>query len=193
MTPEKKKACITVTVISWSHDFYNNARYFYEELKEIIKKKPYKEKYHPYLQSCILFSFLCIEAYINEILDRIYLDLKNKPQKSLSIEEKLFRKYFKNERRLSIEDKILICTKILTGRTLDVYKEPYNDFKKLKEVRDKLVHLKTGEYPKLNFNRAKISVKAMIRTLEKLHKIYGQRYPDIEDPRKWDNFDINSL
>jgi hypothetical protein len=100
-----------------------------------------------YFESCMIavtFSFLALETFCNwEISERVQNTLsicRNKIDETLSVDEL--------ERKLSTGDKLHLAPPKLFGTTSPKGKKVWINFKKLKNARDSIVHLKSSDqYP----------------------------------------------
>lgn len=114
-----------------------------------ISIKNYDEK-NPYISviPAIILSFAALESYVN-MYSILFIENNDKKEEKNQIEPA--NKQLLGEEKTPIEDKLLIWTKLMTGKTFDKGKEPWQSFDKMKKIRNEIVHFKikkdTSEIP----------------------------------------------
>ncbi|MBA7519657.1 hypothetical protein ES705_11737 [subsurface metagenome] len=125
---------------TYSSDFDIFAQAFFEKAKEIYKSEKYNEQdgWRSYA-TIIILSVASIEAYINGYSTyHVYDNLI----KSNQVETSLIDFLLEKNMNVNLDTKLLVWTKLITGKTFDKSIEPWGSYKTIRKLRDKLIHSK---------------------------------------------------
>lgn len=178
--------------------YYEHAKNFYEKCKEA--KDSQNEMIFAVLS--ITLSILVIEAYINGYAAQYVYDEQRKPDNA-SCEAVVLDFLLDSQGNIPLDTKLLIWTKIITGKTFDKTEEPWGTYKYIRKLRDKIIHFKQQEadmkkvtifqvgnidnniqfweskiYENINKENAEKAIKCVTNIIEKLTAFRGWPRPE---------------
>lgn len=167
----------TVLVMDPYDELLKDAHFFKEKAKELPEDKNYDFDRWRYLRASIIHSFIALESYIDDFIKGT-LD-----RKDLSSAAKDFLKEDKLD-HMSITIKLTVGIELITHKGVDTSISEYQNFKRLKNVRDNLVHYKGNVevYTKgLTIKNAETSIETVKNIIKKIHEFDGTPFPKFID------------
>jgi hypothetical protein len=134
-------------------------------------------------RQALINAFLLIEAFINSITEASLRDESNKftaEQRLYLQEQTKDRNGQIRQRFVPIEDKLYEWTRILspTGATFNKGSNPFQNFMRIKEYRDSIVHLAAPKVKSFRSIDFKVASKAVLVALEMIKLISEYTAPD---------------
>jgi hypothetical protein len=165
---------VSTRLVSFPAEMFNDALFFLEEAKKLDLIPENDWLRWRYLRASILYSFACLEAYVNSFI----ADYLNGVLKLTEV-----AKNFKDA-RISIERKIDTVFAILIRKPIDKSRKEWEYFKTINTIRNRLAHYSGGtaiynDRDKYGVNIANaekgiLMARIMVKYLKQLA---GEKYP----------------
>ena len=189
----------TIAVFSFSPEMFNDALYF-KEIAENLPEDPSAFEQWRYLRASIIFSFTAIESYINTFIEKSLenkkLIVSNENEKFLKNILVFLKKHLKSR---SIEEKLKVGVKLITGKEIDTRSSEYSGFIHLKDIRNKLIHSKSEEETyrihreDITIENANKAIETVRGLIKKIHELDGTPYPQFVDRKQSEPHVISSI
>jgi hypothetical protein len=163
-------------------EMFNDAMFF-AEMAEANKDRVFV--CWRYIRAATLFAYCAVESLINKFIDAEVARQKDLPEDE-RVEKPVLDILGEKNRFLSLKTKLILATKILTGKTFDIDKDPWSSFGTLERARHAITHYK-GErehaYPKPEdmIRAARNSVEASRKMLIGVCELFGPKCPPLYD------------
>jgi hypothetical protein len=167
----------TVLVMDPYEELLKDAHSFKNLAEELPEEKNNDFERWRYLRASIIHSFIALESYIDKFIkEALRRDDVSKAAKNFLKEDKLDY--------MAIFTKLTVAIELITHKGVDTSISEYQNFIRLKKIRDKLVHYKgdvavyTEDLTIKNAEQAIVTVKNIIK---KIHELDETDYPPFID------------
>ena len=165
---------MSVKLVNFPAEMFNDSLYFLEEAKKLEPIPENDWLRWRYLRASILYSFACLEAYVNTLIADHLRNVLGLPEVA-----KNFRK-----RRISLEAKIDTVYAILVRKSIDKERREWNDFKDIQTIRNRLAHYSGGtaiyrdqDPYGVNISNAEKGIEMVRLMVKYLKQLAGERPP----------------
>lgn len=187
--PVVADVCFIAEFYHITEELFRDAIYFKEQAENLSDDPSNDPKRRRYSRASMIFSFIAIEAFINDFIIKS-ISNPNNPNITPSAKKLL------GNTRLTIETKITLGVELITGKQVDTSNSAYMGFNRLKGWRNRLVH--TDEYADIHpiyiknsknkknediatVHNAKEGIKTVRAIIKEIHKLDGTDYPRFID------------
>ncbi len=187
-TPVVASVCFTAEFYHMTEEIFNDAVYFKNQAESLPPDLSNAYERRRYSRASILFSFIAIECFINEFIDKLISDSDNLKKVPSSDKRGLAKNW------LPITKRLKLCVKLITGKHIDEGGSAYKRFIWLRDLRDAQIHSHGGAniysedisiiYGKneiATVDDAKKGIEAIKAIIKEIHKLEGTDYPRFID------------
>ena len=167
---------LRVRLVSFPAEMFNDALFFLEEAKKLDPTPGNDWLRWRYLRASILYSFACLEAYVNSLIADHLHNVLGLPEVA---------KNFRNARTINLEAKIDTVYPILVRKKpIDKKRREWKDFETIRTIRNRLAHYKGGtkiyrdqDPYGVNIPNAEKGIEMVRLMVKYLKQLAGERYP----------------